>query len=181
MSMIPDDAGDDHLQASDQQDVTPQTVDYSLPEDDNPANQDDQANADEVQAAQDDLDDLPVSGDVTGGNHRPGTEGLTGAGIALDDGIDPSLRTEMLDNALAYMDDTPPNNVNDEPGFDEGVPNSISDFSVVTKDMPGGVARLADPSFDAGGEVQGARISGSGGFDGGPPRTTPLPDSTDGN
>ncbi|WP_235692430.1 hypothetical protein [Deinococcus aquaedulcis] len=158
---------------------TASTTDYSLPEDNDPANQDAQANADEVHAAQEEQDKLPVSGDVTGGHPGPGTEGLTGAGIAYDDGIDPDLRAEMLDNALAYMDDEPPHNVNDEPGFDDGVPGSISDFSVVGPQTPGGVTRLADPSFDAGGEVQGPRVGGSGGFDGGPPRTTPLPGSTD--
>lgn len=159
------------------QSTGPQTVDYSLPEDDDPANQDDQANADQVHAAQDDLDDLPVSGDVSGGNHTRGSGALAGAGVLLDNGIDPELRTEMLDNAVAYSDTTPPSNVNDEPGFDDGVPNSISEFSVVSSDTPGGAARLADPSFDAGGEVHGARVSGSGGFDGGPPRATPLPGS----
>ena len=171
---------DDQAQASADRDLAaPETVDYSLPEDDNPENQDDQANADEVRAAQDELDDLPVSGDVTGGNHSPGTDALAGAGIALDDGIDPSIRTEMLDNAVAYLDDAPAGNVNDEPGFDDGVPNSISDFSVITPENPGGVTRLADPSFDAGGEVHGPRVGGSGAFDGGPPRTTPLPGSND--
>ncbi|MFC4425865.1 hypothetical protein [Deinococcus navajonensis] len=180
MTRSPNDEPTNDQSTPDQQDgalesTGPGTVDYSLPEDNDPANQDDQANADEIHAAQDDQDDLPVSGDVTGGNHAPGSDALAGAGVVLDDGIDPNLRTEMLDNAVAYADDTPPSNVNDEPGFDDGVPNSFSDFSVVSADTPGGVTRLADPSFDAGGEVHGARISGSGGFDGGPPRTTPLP------
>lgn len=169
-------ATDNQGQTSADQDLAgAQTVDYSLPEDDLPENQDDQSNADRIRGAQDDLDDLPVSGDVTGGNHNPGTDALAGAGVVFDDGIDPSIRTEMLDNAAAYLDDAPPGNVNDEPSFDDGVPNSISDFSVITPDNPGGTARLADPSLDAGGEAKGPRVGGSGGFDGGPARTTPLP------
>lgn len=153
-----------------------QTQDYSLPEDDDPANQDTQANAELVHQAEDDLDALPVSGDVTGGRRAEGgSDALAGAGAVYDDGIDPSLRTEMLDNAAAYGDDFTPNNVNDEPAFDDGVPGSFSDFSVITPDNPQGTTRLADPSLDAGGQVKGPRVGGSGGVDGGPPRSTPLP------
>lgn len=154
----------------------PQTQDYSLPEDNDPANQDDQSNAAAIREARDEEnDDLHVNGDVTGGRPHTGTDALAGAGLAFDDGIEPSLRTEMLDNAEAYMVDTPPANVNDEPGFDDGIPNSFSDFSVITPENPGGTTRLADPSHDAGGEVKGPRVGGSGGIDGGPPRTHPLP------
>lgn len=154
----------------------PQTQDYSLPEDNDPANQDDQSNATAIREARDEEnDDLHVNGDVTGGRPHTGTDALAGAGLAFDDGIEPSLRTEMLDNAEAYMVDTPPANVNDEPGFDDGIPNSFSDFSVITPENPGGTTRLADPSHDAGGEVKGPRVGGSGGIDGGPPRTHPLP------
>ncbi|GHF56619.1 hypothetical protein HNQ07_003679 [Deinococcus metalli] len=156
------------------------TTDYSLPETDDPANQDVQSNAELIRAVEGTEDDFPVSGDVTGG-HRgsPGSDALAGAGIAYDDGIDPSLRSEMLDNAVAYGDDFVPNNVNDEPSFDDGVPGSFSDFSVITPENPDGTTRLADPSLDAGGEVKGPRVGGSGVIDGGPPRTTPLPGSKD--
>lgn len=154
---------------------TPETVDYSRPRDDNPEQQDTQSNAHEIYAAELDRADLPVSGDVTGGADRGGSDALAGTGLAYDDGIDPSLRTEMLDNAMAYGTDFVPGNVNDEPSFDDGVPGSFSDFSVITPDTPGGTTRLADPSHDAGGEVKGPRVGGSGGIDGGPPRTTPLP------
>ena len=153
------------------------SVDYSLPEDSMPENQDDQSNSPLIRAAEFDQDDLPVSGDVSGGADREGNDGLAGAGIVYDDGIDPTIRTEMFDNAIAYADDTPPSNVNDEPGFDDGVPNSFSDFSVVSSDTPDGTTRLADPSLDAGGEVSGPKTGGSGAFDGGPARTTPLPGS----
>ncbi|GAA5532835.1 hypothetical protein [Deinococcus aluminii] len=166
-------AGEDQAASPDA--GTPPTVDYSLPRDDNPEQQDIQSNAHAIYAAEADREDLPVSGDVTAGRDLSGTDALAGAGITFDDGIEPSLRTEMLDNAIAYSENTPPANVNDEPGFDDGVPNSFSDFSVVTADIPGGTTRLADPSFDAGGEVKGPRIGGSGGIDGGPPRTRPLP------
>lgn len=156
--------------------ASPRTQDYSIPEDNDPANQDDQANAREVHIARAHEQDLPRSGDVTGGRNHTGTPELAGAGVVYDDGIEPSLRTEMLDNASAYMADTPPANVNDEPGFDDGVPNSFSDFSVVTPENPQGTARLADPNHDAGGEVHGGpRAGGSGGFDGGPQRDHPLP------
>ncbi|GAA5511357.1 hypothetical protein Dcar01_00064 [Deinococcus carri] len=158
-------------------DVTgPLTQDYSLPEDNDPANQDDQSNAAAIHETQDEEQgDLQRSGDVTGGRPHTGSDALAGTGLAIDDGIDPSLRTEMLDNAVAYMPDSPPARVNDEPGFDDGMVNSISDFSVVTPENPGGTTRLADPSNDAGGEVKGPRVGGSGGIDGGPPRTRPLP------
>lgn len=152
------------------------TMDYSLPEDDDPASQDTQANAGMVRDVADVEADFPVSGEVSGGRvGEGGSDALAGAGVVYDDGIDPAIRTEMLDNAAAYGTDFVPNNVNDEPGFDDGVPGSFSDFSVVSADHPEGTTRLADPSQDAGGEVRGARIAGSGGIDGGPPRTTPLP------
>ncbi|UBV43575.1 hypothetical protein LAJ19_05000 [Deinococcus taeanensis] len=154
------------------------TSDYSLPGDDDPASQDTQSNAEEIRGVAQAEEDFPVSGDVTGGRAgSPGSAALAGAGLAYDDGVDPSLRTEMLDNAMAYGTDFVPNNVNDEPAFDDGVPGSFSDFS--TEGAQGGVGapRLADPSLDAGGEVKGPRVGGSGGIDGGPPRTTPLPGS----
>lgn len=152
------------------------TMDYSLPEDDDPANQDAQANADQVRDVAEVEADFPVSGEVSGGRvGEGGSDALAGAGVVYDDGIDPDIRTEMLDNAAAYGTDFVPNNVNDEPGFDDGVPGSFSDFSVVSADNPEGTTRLADPSQDAGGEVKGARVAGSGGIDGGPPRTRPLP------
>ncbi|SMB93663.1 hypothetical protein [Deinococcus hopiensis] len=153
----------------------PQTTDYSLPQDDHKQFQDTQANDAAVRQAEHEDEDNHISGDVSGGRNFGGTDALAGSGMAIDDGVDPSIRTEMLDNAVAYGDDFVPNNVNDEPSFDDGTPGSFSDFSVITPENPGGTARLADPSNDAGGEVHGARISGSGGFDGGPPRTAPLP------
>lgn len=152
------------------------TTDYSLPEDDDPANQDAQSNADLIRDVAEVEADFPVSGEVSGGRvGEGGSDALAGAGVVYDDGIDPSIRSEMLDNAVAYGDDFTPNNVNDEPGFDDGVPGSFSDFSVITPDNPEGTTRLADPSLDAGGRVKGPRVGGSGGIDGGPPRTTPLP------
>lgn len=153
-----------------------ETMDYSLPEDDDPANQDAQSNADQIRDVAQVEADFPVSGDVTGGRQGSGgNDALAGAGMTFDDGIDPSLRTEMLDNAVAYGDDFTPNNVNDEPGFDDGTLGSFSDFSVITPGTPDGTTRLADPNNDAGGEVRGPRVGGSGGIDGGPPRTRPLP------
>ncbi|MBB5235119.1 hypothetical protein [Deinococcus budaensis] len=154
-----------------------ETMDYSLPEDDDPANQDAQANAGMVRDVAEVEADFPLSGDVSGGRagEESGSDALAGAGVVYDDGIDPSIRSEMLDNAVAYGDDFTPNNVNDEPGFDDGVPGSFSDFSVITPENPEGTTRLADPSLDAGGQVKGPRIGGSGGIDGGPPRTRPLP------
>ncbi|MEF2279886.1 hypothetical protein V3W47_16455 [Deinococcus sp. YIM 134068] len=154
------------------------TMDYSLPGDGNPANQDDQSNADLIMGNVPDEEesDLPVSGQVSGVDYGDtGTDALAGAGALQDEGIDPSLRVEMLDNAMSFGDDFVPNNVNDDPGFDDGVPGSFSDFSVTTPGESGSAPRLADPSQDAGGEVKGARVAGSGGIDGGPPRTTPLP------
>lgn len=152
------------------------TMDFSLPGDDDPANQDDQSNAALVRDVAEMEGDFPVSGEVSGADYGDtGTDALAGAGALQDEGIDPSLRTEMMDNAAAFGNDFVPNNVNDDPGFDDGVPGSFSDFSVATADGPDSGPRLADPSQDAGGEVKGARVSGSGGIDGGPPRTTPLP------
>ena len=152
------------------------TMDFSLPEDDDPAQQDAQSNADQIREVAETEADFPASGDVTGGQRGGGgNDALAGAGMTFDDGIDPSIRTEMLDNAMAYGDDFTPNNVNDEPSFDDGTPGSFSDFSVITPGTPDGTARLADPSNDAGGEVRGPRVGGSGGIDGGPPRTHPLP------
>lgn len=152
------------------------TMDFSLPEDDDPANQDDQSNADLIRDVAEAEGDFPVSGDVSGADYGDtGTDALAGAGALQDEGVDANLRTEMLDNAAAFGDDFVPNNVNDDPGFDDGVPGSFSDFSVTTPDTSGDAPRLADPSLDAGGEVKGARVSGSGGIDGGPPRTRPLP------
>lgn len=151
------------------------TMDYSLPEDDDPANQDTQANAELVREVAEEDADLPVSGDVSGGRRGEGSDALAGAGVLYDDGVDPDLRAEMMDNAAAYGTDFVPGNVNDEPGFDDGVPGSFSDFSVASSDQPDGAPRLADPSQDAGGEVRGGRAAGSGGIDGGPPRTRPLP------
>ncbi|BDP41113.1 hypothetical protein DAETH_10820 [Deinococcus aetherius] len=157
-----------------------ETMDFSLPEDDDPANQDTQSNADLIRDVAETEDDFPRSGDVTGGERgTTGSDALAGAGVAYDDGIDPSIRTEMLDNAMAYGDDFTPNNVNDEPSFDDGTPGSFSDFSVITPDTPGGTTRLADPNQDAGGEVRGPRVGGSGGIDGGPARTRPLPGTTE--
>lgn len=153
-----------------------ETMDFSLPQDDDPANQDAQANADLIQDVTETEADFPTSGDVTGGNvGSPGDDALAGAGVAYDDGVPADIRTEMLDNAVAYGDDFTPNNVNDEPAFDDGTPGSFSDFSVITPDNPDGTTRLADPSQDAGGEVRGPRVGGSGGIDGGPPRARPLP------
>ena len=103
-----------------------------------------------------------------------------------DLGIDPELREEMLDNAVAYGLDEQPTNVNDERAFDDGLPGSWSDFSPVAAEgsgldntSPEGAARFADPNNDAGGETQGPRVGGAGGFDGGPPRATPLPGDSD--
>lgn len=151
-----------------------ETMDYSLPEDDDPAQQDAQSNAAQIRDVAETEADFPTSGDVTGGRvGEGGNDALAGAGLTYDDGIDPSLRTEMLDNAAAYGEDFTPNNVNDEPSFDDGTPASFSDFSLPGD--PGGAPRLADPNQDAGGEVRGPRVGGSGGIDGGPPRTRPLP------
>lgn len=150
------------------------TMDFSLPEDDDPAQQDAQSNAAEIREVAETERDFPVSGDVTGGQRGSGgNDALAGAGMTVDDGIDPSIRTEMLDNAAAYGEDFTPNNVNDEPSFDDGMPASFSDFSLPGD--PGGAPRLADPNQDSGGEVRGPRIGGSGGIDGGPPRSRPLP------
>ncbi|WP_216318468.1 hypothetical protein [Deinococcus aestuarii] len=153
-----------------------ETMDFSLPEDDDPANQDTQSNAELIRDVTETEEDFPRSGDVTGGKRDSGgDDALAGAGVAYDDGIDPALRSEMLDNAVAYGVDFAPGNVNDEPSFDDGTPASFSDFSVITADNAEGTTRLADPSQDAGGETKGPRVGGSGGIDGGPPRTRPLP------
>lgn len=96
-----------------------------------------------------------------------------------DLGVPGELREDMSENARLFneFDQT---NVNDERGFDDGLPGSISDFSVVTgQGTQDSTTRLADPNQDAGGEVKGARVGGSGGVDGGPERTTPLPDNHD--
>ncbi|GBF07515.1 hypothetical protein DAERI_150033 [Deinococcus aerius] len=152
------------------------TMDYTLPGDGNPANQDAQSNADLIRDVAETEADFPVSGDVTGGRQASGgNDALAGAGMTFDDGIDPSIRSEMLDNAVAYGDDFVPNNVNDEPSFDDGTPGSFSDFSVITPDNPEGTTRLADPGIDVGGEIKGPRVGGLGSVDGGPPRTHPLP------
>lgn len=94
-----------------------------------------------------------------------------------DEGVPGELREEMFENArlLNTFDDTIETNVNDEPGFDDGVPGSISDFSVVTgREENDSTTRLADPNDDAGGEVRGPRVGGDGAFDGGPERDHPL-------
>jgi|GEM_PF-5351664 len=109
-----------------------------------------------------------------------------GAGMQRDLGIDPALREEMLDNAVAYGLDEAPVNVNDERAFDDGLPGSWSDFSPVADEnaplenaTPDGAARFADPNDDAGGTVDGPRVGGDGGFDGGPPRREPLQGTDD--
>lgn len=122
---------------------------------------------DEVVAAPGQIDENEID------NQRMGEASMR------DLGIDPKLREEMLDNAVAYGLDVSPTNVNDERAFDDGLPGSWSDFSAVTEDAPEGTTRLADPNDDAGGDVKGPRVGGAGGFDGGPPRATPLPDSDD--
>lgn len=104
-------------------------------------------------------------------------EDRMGEGNIRDEGVPGELREEMFENArLYYMHETTDmTNVNDEPGFDDGTYGSISDFSVVTGDDPEDSAtRLADPNDDAGGEVRGPRVGGSGGIDGGPQRDHPL-------
>lgn len=96
-----------------------------------------------------------------------------GMGMVRDEGVPGELREEMFENARLYRmhENTEMTNVNDEPGFQDGMPGSISDFSVVTGDGPeDSTARLADPNDDAGGEVSGPRVGGAGGFDGGPQR-----------
>lgn len=117
----------------------------------------------------------------TPGQLDPAEEGNArmGEGTLRDLGIDEDLRTEMLDNAVAFGLDEQPTNVNDERAFDDGLPGSWSDFSVVSADSPEGTTRFADPNDDAGGEVRGPRVGGAGGFDGGPQRPRPLPGDED--
>ena len=109
-------------------------------------------------------------------DHKQEDDSLSG--IVRDEGVPGELREEMFENARLYnmREATDMTNVNDEPGFDDGTYGSISDGSVVTGDGPqDSTARLAAPNNDAGGEVKGPRVGGSGAVDGGPPRTRPLP------
>ncbi len=137
------------------------------------------------------------SGDVIGdeGNEGPQLEDELGAvlnppgdpdtlpGMVHDLGVDAALREEMFDNARNFGLDEQPINVNDERAFDDGLPGSWSDFSPVAAETselenatPDGIApRFANPNQDGGGHVKGPRVGGSGGIDGGPARTTPLP------
>ncbi len=100
-----------------------------------------------------------------------------GMGMIVDEGVPGEIREEIFENARLYRmeENTEMTNVNDEPGFQDGIQGSISDFSVVTGEGPeDSTARLADPNDDAGGEVRGPRVGGSGGFDGGPKRDHKL-------
>ena len=118
--------------------------------------------------------------------HPPGNPD-TLPGMVRDLGVDPALREEMFDNARNFGLDEQPVSVNDERAFDDGLPGSWSDFSPVAAETaelenatPEELApRFADPGQDGGGHIKGPRVGGSGGIDGGPRRTTPLPDKED--
>lgn len=97
-----------------------------------------------------------------------------GPGNIRDEGVPGELREDMFENARLFNEFTP-QNVNDEPGFDDGIGGSISDFDIAQGNAEESGPRLADPNHDAGGEVKGPRVGGSGAVDGGPPRRHPLP------
>ena len=96
--------------------------------------------------------------------------------MVVDEGVPGELREEIFENARLYRmhENTEMTNVNDEPGFNDGMPGSISAYSVVTGDDPqDSTARLADPNDDAHGEIHGGD-GHAGNFDGGPQRSHPL-------
>lgn len=98
-----------------------------------------------------------------------------------DLGVPAELREDMFENARLF-NDFEREKINDEPSFNDGLPGDIADFDLVQgRDNAASASgpRFADPNNDAGGEVHGPRVGGSGVVDGGPPRTHPLPGQDD--